>query len=44
LLNSRAVRGGDASPSKAELGITDAKALSERDVDFEIHIRRVEEE
>ena len=24
--------------------ITDAKALSERDVDFEIHIRRVEEE
>ena len=24
--------------------ITDAKALSERDVDFEIHIRRVEKE
>jgi hypothetical protein len=29
---------------RPELGITDAKALSERDVDFEIHIRRVEEE
>jgi len=24
--------------------ITDAKALSERDVDFEIHIRRAEKE